>query len=120
MKYQFRRHSKRVLVALAGGLVVLIGLALVPYPGPGWLIIFAGLAILATEFEFAKRWRDALRKIYTTWQQWLKRQPMLLRIAILLLTGIVVVLTIWLINGFGATNRFLHLGLDWLNSPLLH
>jgi uncharacterized protein (TIGR02611 family) len=30
-------------------------LGLIPYPGPGWLVVFAGLALLATEFERAQR-----------------------------------------------------------------
>jgi len=52
------RHTKKVTVAIIGGLVVLVGLVLVPYPGPGWLIVFAGLAILSTEFVFAQKALD--------------------------------------------------------------
>lgn len=42
-------------VAIVGGLTVLIGLILVPAPGPGWLIVWAGVSILATEFPWARR-----------------------------------------------------------------
>ena len=46
---------KRVLVGFVGGLVTLIGVAALVAPGPGWLIIFTGLGILASEFAWAAR-----------------------------------------------------------------
>src|SRR5436190_20276596 len=49
------RNAKRVAVTIAGFAVVIVGLILVPLPGPGWLIVFAGLAILATEYVWAQR-----------------------------------------------------------------
>ena len=51
---------KRFFIALFGGTLLLVGLALLVLPGPGLLIIAAGLAILATEFLWARRaWRKA-------------------------------------------------------------
>jgi len=32
-----------------------VGIVLIPLPGPGWLIVFGGLAILATEYVWARR-----------------------------------------------------------------
>jgi uncharacterized protein (TIGR02611 family) len=49
------RNVKRVLVTIVGVAVVLIGIVLIPLPGPGWAIVFGGLAILATEYVWAKR-----------------------------------------------------------------
>jgi uncharacterized protein (TIGR02611 family) len=46
---------KRVLVGVVGGLVTLLGVVALIAPGPGWLIIFTGLGILATEFAWAAR-----------------------------------------------------------------
>jgi len=46
---------KRVLVGIVGGLVTVIGVVALVAPGPGWLIIFAGLGILGTEFAWAAR-----------------------------------------------------------------
>ena len=46
---------KRVLVGFVGGLVTLIGVVALVAPGPGWLIIFTGLGILASEFAWAAR-----------------------------------------------------------------
>ena len=50
---------KKVFIALIGGTVMLVGLAMLVLPGPGMLVIAGGLAILATEFFWARR---ALRK----------------------------------------------------------
>lgn len=49
------KNGKRMAVSVAGFTVVIVGLVLVPLPGPGWLIVFAGLAILATEYVWAQR-----------------------------------------------------------------
>lgn len=49
------RAPYRVLVALAGLTVIGLGLILVPLPGPGWLIVFVGVAVLGTEFPAAHR-----------------------------------------------------------------
>jgi hypothetical protein len=46
---------KKVIVALLGGTVLLVGMALLVLPGPGLPIIAVGIAILATEFLWARR-----------------------------------------------------------------
>lgn len=46
---------RRVIVGVIGGTVVLIGVALVVLPGPALVVIPLGLAILATEFMWARR-----------------------------------------------------------------
>lgn len=48
------RGTRRLLVFVVGVTVVVVGLILVPLPGPGWAIVFAGFAILATEFTWAE------------------------------------------------------------------
>jgi hypothetical protein len=50
------RTIKRLSVALIGGTVLLVGLALIVLPGPAFIVIPAGLTILALEFAWAKRW----------------------------------------------------------------
>jgi hypothetical protein len=42
-------------------MVVVVGLALLVLPGPGLLLLTAGLALLATEFAWAQRWLTRLR-----------------------------------------------------------
>ena len=48
-------------VAIGGVVVILIGIPMIPLIGPGWLVVFTGLAILASEFEWAGRLRDRIR-----------------------------------------------------------
>jgi uncharacterized protein (TIGR02611 family) len=57
-RHRQRSRIVRAAVALAGFVVVLAGLAMIPLPGPGLLIIAAGLAILALEFAWAERWLE--------------------------------------------------------------
>ena len=49
------RNSKRVGITIAGFAVLLAGLAMLVLPGPGIVVIIAGLAILATEYVWAQR-----------------------------------------------------------------
>lgn len=113
-----KRKARRIAVAIIGGIVLIVGIIAIPYPGPGWLIVFSGLAILATEFVWAQKVLAYAKKRYDAWTAWLKRQPLVIRLLILLSTGLVVVVTLWLLNAFGMINRWLHLPLSWLDSPL--
>lgn len=113
-----KRHLKRTAIGIAGGVVVAIGIVAIPYPGPGWLIVFTGLAILATEFEWAQRILDKAKGEYDKWQDWLKRQPMTIRLLVLAFTCLVVLVTMWLLNVFGIVTDFLRIDIPWVNSPL--
>ncbi|NND04632.1 MAG: hypothetical protein HKN91_17800 [Acidimicrobiia bacterium] len=53
---------RKIGVAVAGVVVILIGIPMIPLIGPGWLVVFTGLAILASEFEWAGRLRDRIRE----------------------------------------------------------
>lgn len=46
---------KRSVVAVLGGLLTIIGIVLLVLPGPGFVLVAAGLAVLGTQFEWAKR-----------------------------------------------------------------
>ena len=49
------RNGKRIAVTIAGFVLLIAGLAMLVLPGPGILIVIAGLAILATEYVWAQR-----------------------------------------------------------------
>jgi uncharacterized protein (TIGR02611 family) len=69
------RRTYRVLVAALGGIIAVGGLLLVPLPGPGWLIVFLGLAILGTEFAWAKRLAVfTKRQLARFWASWKARR----------------------------------------------
>lgn len=65
-----KRLARKIGVALLGGTVLLIGLALIVLPGPAILVIPFGLTILALEFEWAREW---LRKFRAMLQQFRKK-----------------------------------------------
>ena len=69
----------RIVVGLLGGAIVVLGIILIPLPGPGWLIVFAGLALLATEFVWAERLLRYGRRRLHEWTQWVTRQSLLVR-----------------------------------------
>lgn len=55
------RVARRIAVAVLGASVLAIGLALTVLPGPAFVVIPLGLAILGLEFAFARRWLRALK-----------------------------------------------------------
>ncbi len=56
--------ARRFAVGIIGGTVLLIGVALIVLPGPAFIVIPAGLAILATEFAWANRWLQKARDFF--------------------------------------------------------
>jgi uncharacterized protein (TIGR02611 family) len=54
---------RRVIFSVVGATVVLIGIALLVLPGPAFVVIPVGLAILATEYAWARRWLIKVRRI---------------------------------------------------------
>lgn len=63
-----KAKAKKVAVGIAGGVVLAAGLALIVLPGPAFIVIPAGLAILATEFEWARKWKDKAEARYHKWR----------------------------------------------------
>lgn len=57
------RQARRVVVLLAGSTVVLIGIVMIILPGPAFLVIPAGLSILAVEFVWARRWLNRMNEV---------------------------------------------------------
>lgn len=61
----------RTGVAVVGSLVVLLGIVLIPLPGPGWLIVFLGLTLLGSEYHWARRLLGWLRRVLARfWERW--------------------------------------------------
>jgi len=54
------RLAKRIAIAIVGGTVLLVGVAMIVLPGPAIVVIPVGLGILGLEFAWARQW---LRKI---------------------------------------------------------
>jgi tellurite resistance protein TerC len=54
---------KRIVILVVGGTVLLLGIALLVLPGPAFIVIPVGLAILAIEFAWARRWLRRMREL---------------------------------------------------------
>jgi uncharacterized protein (TIGR02611 family) len=114
------RLAWRIAVGVVGAAVLALGIIAIPYPGPGWLIVFAGLAILASEFEWAQRVLHYARGKYDAWTDWLGRQSLPVRVLVLTATALIVVATLWLLNAFWMVAGWVGLAeWTWLRSPLL-
>jgi len=53
--------AKRIAVLVAGGAVLLVGIVLLVLPGPGMLLVLAGLLILAGEFPAVEKYVDPVQ-----------------------------------------------------------
>jgi tellurite resistance protein TerC len=60
------KKVKRIIVAVIGGTVLAMGLALVVLPGLAILVIPAGLSILAVEFAWAGGWLRKARNLLSS------------------------------------------------------
>lgn len=60
----------RIGIAVIGTILALGGLILVPLPGPGWLVVFTGLALLGTEFVWAHRLNRWLKRTLARFWAW--------------------------------------------------
>ena len=56
------RIARRIAVGLIGGTVLLVGVALIVLPGPAFVVIPIGLAILSVEFAWARAWLLKIRR----------------------------------------------------------
>lgn len=54
------RQARKAVVLVIGGTIVLVGVAMIVLPGPAFIVVPAGIAVLATEFAWARR---LLRKV---------------------------------------------------------
>ncbi|WP_347354596.1 TIGR02611 family protein [Intrasporangium sp.] len=85
----------RSAVGIVGGFVTVAGLVMVPAPGPGWLVVFFGLMILASEFEFAQRVLTFARRQVGKWNDWVMAQPVWVRGLVATGTLLLVWLVLW-------------------------
>jgi uncharacterized protein (TIGR02611 family) len=95
------RFGVKIVVALAGRLVIAGGVVLLPLPGPGWVIILGGLAILALEFHWARRLLAFTRRQLLHWTRLVRDGSWLVRVVsvggLLLVVGAALLLSLQLL-----------------------
>lgn len=70
-----RRTLRRAGVATGGAVTVLLGLVLIPLPGPGTVIVLAGLTVMRKEFPAAGRAADRMKDVVAGAVARLRRTP---------------------------------------------
>ena len=108
----------RVVVGVVGLAVLGVGIVAIPYPGPGWAIVFIGLAILATEFKWARLALKFTRERYDQVMAWFKRQGLWVQALGVAFTAAVVLGTLWLFGALAWAAGLVGLEQSWLKSPI--
>jgi uncharacterized protein (TIGR02611 family) len=108
----------RIVVAVIGLAVLGLGILAIPYPGPGWAIVFVGLAILATEFDWARRLLAYTRERYDKVMAWFKAQGLWVQVLGAAFTAAVVLGSLWLLGVLGWAAGLVGIEARWLKSPI--
>lgn len=107
----------RIAVGLVGLLIVGVGIVAVPAPGPGWLIVFVGVSVWASEFEWAQRLLRWGKGVLSVWTHWIQRSPWWVKAGVSLATAALVALIFWGYLAWQGPPGFLPDGLeDWLQA----
>ncbi|MBC9725613.1 TIGR02611 family protein [Streptomyces sp. TRM68367] len=92
--------SWQVCVFVIGLAVVIAGIIMLPLPGPGWVVIFGGMAIWATEFVWAQlvlRWtkRKVTEAAHRALDPKVRRRNIILTTLGLVIVGVIVGIYLW-------------------------
>lgn len=60
------RAARRIVILVAGGTLLLVGIAMIVTPGPAILVIPLGLTVLGLEFAWARHWLRRMRLAIST------------------------------------------------------
>ncbi len=68
---------RKTVITITGGILTFAGTALLILPGPAWLLLPVGLAILSLEYPWAKVWLRKSQRQLNTSAAWLDRKILL-------------------------------------------
>jgi uncharacterized protein (TIGR02611 family) len=108
-KIRANPHSHRIykwVVGIVGTAVTIVGLIAVPAPGPGWLIVFVGIGVLASEFEWAQRLLDWGKARLDDWNDWLRPRPLWFKGLVGMVTAVLVAAIFYLLFLVSGIPRF--------------
>ncbi|MET7833721.1 TIGR02611 family protein [Micromonospora sediminicola] len=106
------RVALKVFIGILGALVVTVGIALIPLPGPGWLLVIAGLGVWAVEFHWARRLLAFTRRHVNSWTRWVTSRSLGVRFVLgavgLAFVSVVVWLSLKYSLGIDVVARAMH------------
>ncbi|MEO3779646.1 TIGR02611 family protein [Micromonospora sp. B11E3] len=106
------RIALKIFISVLGAIIVTVGIALIPLPGPGWLLVIAGLGVWAVEFHWARRLLNFTRRHVQRWTRWATSQSLPVRLVLGSVGLVFVAVVLWLSLKYS-------LGIDLL-ARLLH
>ena len=109
------RLALKIGIGVLGGLVVAVGIVLIPFPGPGWAIVILGLAIWAVEFAWAKNLLEFTRRHVKAWTSWIGRQSLGVRAIIGVVGMIFVAAVVWVSVKLSFGIDLIQEARDWLS-----
>lgn len=95
-----------------------VGIVAIPYPGPGWAIVFLSLAVLATEFSVFRRVLRYVRRRYEAVMQWFRQRHWTVQAMGTLSTAAATMATLWLMGAFGWMTGAVGWDWTWAQSPI--
>ncbi|GIM93245.1 TIGR02611 family protein [Paractinoplanes toevensis] len=109
------RLALKIGIGVLGGLVVAVGIVLIPFPGPGWAIVILGLAIWAVEFAWAKNLLEFTKRHVKAWTSWIGRQSLGVRAIIGVVGMIFVAAIVWVSVKLSFGIDLIQEARDWLS-----
>jgi uncharacterized protein (TIGR02611 family) len=106
----------RAVVLTLGAVLVIGGLMMVPLPGPGWLVVLLGLAVLGSEFEPAQRLLDFAKVRLRAWEDWIRGKPWWVQFFVAALTALFVAAVVWVTLRISGVPPWLP---DFVEDPLV-
>lgn len=123
-RYHHVRHNHRLgfllryVTITVGVLVTAVGAITIPYPGPGWAIVFLGLLILSQELEWAARLRHwIMGKLNALYRDYIDGN-LLAQLLLAIGTCAIVLATLWVTGALALFAGWVSLEWAWLESPL--
>ncbi|MGW5668327.1 TIGR02611 family protein [Micromonospora sp. NPDC003776] len=90
------RVALKIFIGILGALIVTVGIALIPLPGPGWLLVIAGLGVWAVEFHWARRLLAFTRRHVQAWTRWVTSRSLGVRFLLGAVGLVFVSAVVWL------------------------
>ncbi|ABV87201.1 PGPGW domain-containing protein [Shewanella pealeana] len=72
---------KKAVITLVGASLTLAGALLLVLPGPAWLLLPIGLAVLSLEYSWARRWLKKSQAHMSKTARWIDRKILLRRLS---------------------------------------